>query len=59
MAGRSYKDITQYPVFPWVIYDYISKNINLDNKFIYRDLTRPMGALVLKLFNLNNNKIKI
>jgi len=44
-AGRSYNDLTQYPVFPWVIADYESDEIDLNNPCIYRDLSKPMGAL--------------
>lgn len=38
-------DLTQYPVFPWTIQDYTSKTINLNDPKIYRDLTKPVGAL--------------
>ena len=44
-ANRSFNDLTQYPVMPWVIQDYDSKTLELDNPKIYRDLSRPMGAL--------------
>ena len=45
MAGRSFNDITQYPVFPWVIADYTSKVLDLTNPETYRDLKKPIGAL--------------
>lgn len=45
IAGRSYNDITQYPVFPWVLSDYTSATIDLSDPRVYRDLSRPMGAL--------------
>ncbi|KAJ2561203.1 hypothetical protein GGH12_004184 [Coemansia sp. RSA 1822] len=45
VAGRSYNDLSQYPVFPWVIRDYTSKWLDLQNPKTYRDLSRPMGAL--------------
>nr|XP_009598677.1 BEACH domain-containing protein C2 [Nicotiana tomentosiformis] len=45
LAGRSYNDITQYPVFPWVISDYTSTNLDLANPSSYRDLSKPVGAL--------------
>jgi hypothetical protein len=45
MAGRSFNDLTQYPVFPWVIADYTSENIDLDDPIVYRDLSKPIGAL--------------
>lgn len=38
-------DLTQYPVFPWIIADYTSQTINLNDPNIYRDLTKPVGAL--------------
>jgi len=44
-AGRSFNDITQYPVFPWVIADYSSRRLDLRNPKTFRDLTKPVGAL--------------
>lgn len=44
-AGRSYNDLTQYPVFPWIIADYESEEIDLDDPKTYRDLSKSMGAL--------------
>jgi hypothetical protein len=44
-AGRTYNDLTQYPVFPWVIADYESDEIDLNDPKSYRDLSKPMGAL--------------
>ncbi|RLM73593.1 BEACH domain-containing protein C2 [Panicum miliaceum] len=45
LAGRSYNDITQYPVFPWIVADYKSRVLNLDDPSTYRDLSKPIGAL--------------
>ncbi|KAL5792543.1 hypothetical protein ACOSP7_001137 [Xanthoceras sorbifolium] len=45
LAGRSYNDITQYPVFPWILSDYSSKILDLANPSSYRDLSKPIGAL--------------
>ncbi|GAA5797771.1 hypothetical protein HPULCUR_003166 [Helicostylum pulchrum] len=44
IAGRSYNDLTQYPVFPWILADYHSQELDLKNPNTFRDLTRPMGA---------------
>mmetsp|Transcript_52944 Transcript_52944/g.59928 ORF Transcript_52944/g.59928 Transcript_52944/m.59928 type:complete len:3670 (+) Transcript_52944:117-11126(+) len=44
-AGRTYNDLTQYPVFPWVIADYESEDIDLNDPKSFRDLSKPMGAL--------------
>ena len=45
LAGRSYNDLTQYPVFPWILADYESEELELDNPATFRDLSKPMGAL--------------
>ncbi|KAM6584938.1 hypothetical protein CsatB_011940 [Cannabis sativa] len=45
LAGRSYNDITQYPVFPWILSDYTSKSLDLADPSSYRDLSKPVGAL--------------
>lgn len=45
LAGRSYCDLNQYPVFPWVISDYASETLDLTNPAVFRDLSKPIGAL--------------
>ena len=45
MAGRTFNDIAQYPVFPWVLCDYTSDTIDLTDTRVYRDLSKPVGAL--------------
>ncbi|CAK9251386.1 unnamed protein product [Sphagnum jensenii] len=35
----------QYPVMPWILSDYISSSIDLSDSSVYRDLSKPMGAL--------------
>ncbi|TMW67793.1 hypothetical protein Poli38472_007465 [Pythium oligandrum] len=45
LAGRSFNDLTQYPIFPWVLSDYKSEFIDLDQESTFRDLSKPMGAL--------------
>lgn len=45
LAGRSYNDITQYPVFPWIIADYTSQTLDLTDPKTFRDLSKPVGAL--------------
>ncbi|KAI3383469.1 hypothetical protein SNEBB_007472 [Seison nebaliae] len=44
-SGRSFNDLTQYPVMPWIIQDYTSSHLNMDDESIYRDLSKPVGAL--------------
>ncbi|XP_023637971.1 BEACH domain-containing protein C1 [Capsella rubella] len=45
LAGRSYNDISQYPVFPWILCDYTSEILDLSNPSNYRDLSKPIGTL--------------
>lgn len=46
LSGRTYNDICQYPVFPWVLADYTSKEVpDLSDKKNFRDLSKPVGAL--------------
>lgn len=45
MSGRSYNDITQYPVFPWIISNYESAVLDLSDPSNFRDLSKPIGAL--------------
>ena len=51
LAGRSYLDITQYPVFPHVIADYESDVLDLNDPKTFRDLSKPIGALNPKRLN--------
>lgn len=44
LAGRTFNDLTQYPVFPWVIADYTSDELDLSDPKSFRDLSKPMGA---------------
>lgn len=47
MAGRTFNDLTQYPVFPWVLADYTSDELDLTNPKTFRDLSKPMGCQTL------------
>lgn len=44
ISGRSFNDMSQYPVFPWVVADYISPKLTLTDPRSFRDLRWPMGA---------------
>ncbi|XP_058444135.1 neurobeachin isoform X3 [Malaya genurostris] len=45
IAGRTYNDLNQYPVFPWVLTNYDSRELDLSQPSNYRDLSKPIGAL--------------
>lgn len=42
LAGRSFNDLSQYPVMPWVIADYESETLDLSDPTVYRDLSKPV-----------------
>lgn len=44
LAGRSMNDLTQFPCFPWVLADYVSDELNLEDPASFRKLELPMGA---------------
>lgn len=52
LAGRSYNDLTQYPVFPWVVADYSSETLDFNKSSTFRDLSKPVGALDPKRFEV-------
>lgn len=52
LAGRSYNDLTQYPVFPWVLADYSSEELDFNKSSTFRDLSKPIGALDQKRFEV-------
>uniref|UniRef100_A0A8C2Z5C2 Neurobeachin n=1 Tax=Cyclopterus lumpus TaxID=8103 RepID=A0A8C2Z5C2_CYCLU len=45
ISGRTYNDLNQYPVFPWVITNYDSAELDLTLPSNFRDLSKPIGAL--------------
>ncbi|XP_032268482.1 neurobeachin-like protein 2 isoform X1 [Phoca vitulina] len=45
IAGRTYNDLSQYPVFPWVLQDYVSPTLDLSNPAVFRDLSKPIGVV--------------
>ncbi|ETW02525.1 hypothetical protein, variant 7 [Aphanomyces invadans] len=44
IAGRTYNDLAQYPIFPWILADYTSKTLDLSNPATFRNLERPIGV---------------
>ncbi|XP_012557946.1 neurobeachin isoform X1 [Hydra vulgaris] len=45
IAGRTYNDLNQYFVFPWILKNYESSTLDLEDSNNYRDLSKPIGAL--------------
>ncbi|KAL0845732.1 hypothetical protein Bca101_018978 [Brassica carinata] len=44
LAGRGYSDLTQYPVFPWILADYDSASLDLSDPMCFRKFDKPMGC---------------
>lgn len=56
LSGRTFNDMSQYYIFPWILSNYKSAGlcqkdlVRFNDKFIkdennYRDLAKPVGAL--------------
>ncbi|XP_072228514.1 neurobeachin-like protein 1 isoform X2 [Leuresthes tenuis] len=45
IAGRTYNDLAQYPVFPWILSDYTSDELDLSDPRVFRDLSKPVAVL--------------
>lgn len=44
IAGRSFNDLMQYPVFPFIIRDYVGTEVDLSSQSLYRDLSKPIAV---------------
>ncbi|KAL4566093.1 hypothetical protein LXL04_030203 [Taraxacum kok-saghyz] len=58
LSGRSYNDLTQYPVFPWVVADYSSDTLDFSKSSTFRDLSKPVGALNQKRFEVFEDRYR-
>lgn len=56
-AGRSYHDLAQYPVFPWVLADYTSPELDFNNPESFRDFRLPVGALDEERLNIMKDRM--
>ncbi|XP_040571294.2 LOW QUALITY PROTEIN: neurobeachin-like protein 1 [Lepeophtheirus salmonis] len=56
LAGRSFNDLSQYPVFPWILADYSSSKLDLSNPSTFRDLSKPIGIQNPKHVDEVNNR---
>ena len=44
IAGRTYNDLNQYPIFPWILKDYSSQILNINDPNVFRDFSKPIGV---------------
>nr|CAH7741761.1 unnamed protein product [Callosobruchus chinensis] len=45
IGDRTINDLTQYPVFPWIISNYTSSDLDITDPGNFRDLSKPIGSL--------------
>uniref|UniRef100_A0A8C8SEP2 Lysosomal-trafficking regulator n=1 Tax=Pelusios castaneus TaxID=367368 RepID=A0A8C8SEP2_9SAUR len=43
-AGRSFNDLMQYPVFPFILSEYTSDTLDLNDPLVYRNLAKPIAV---------------
>jgi hypothetical protein len=51
VAGRTYCDLNQYPIYPWVIVNYESNELDLGLASNYRDLSKVCVLLSSEICN--------
>nr|CAD7397409.1 unnamed protein product [Timema poppensis] len=56
VSGRTYNDLNQYPVFPWVLTNYESNELDLSLPSNYRDLSKVEAARHLPIGALNPSR---
>lgn len=44
LANRSLNDLSQYPIFPWILHTYDGE-FDLRSSEMFRDLSKPIGAI--------------
>jgi lysosomal-trafficking regulator len=61
MSGRTYHDLMQYPIFPWILSDYDSCILNLLDAKNFRKLDRPIAVQHKELEShyINNYNVSI
>ena len=50
LTGRTYNDLNQYPVFPWVLTNYDTKELDLSLPSNYRDLSKVNTQFMVAYF---------
>lgn len=65
ISGRTYNDLNQYPIFPWILSNYNTEELDLSESSNFRDLSKVINLLkyFIKLFIIyafyeaNQNKV--
>lgn len=59
MAGRSYNDLMQYPIFPFVLADYTSQVLDLTDPQAYRYFCALITSVTILVFHCVLNEMKL
>ena len=46
LSGRTFNDLMQHPVMPWILADYTSPHLNLNTAASFRNLRKPIAVQV-------------
>jgi len=46
LSGRTYNDLSQWPIFPWVLCNYTSETLDLTDPRNFRDLSKVFFSLL-------------
>ena len=46
LAGRTFNDLMQYPAFPFILANYVSKELDLTDPKSFRNLRKPISVQV-------------
>ena len=44
LSGRTFNDLAQYPIYPWILLNLSSDDLDFNNEQIYRDFNYPIFA---------------
>lgn len=44
ISGRTYQDLMQYPIFPWILANYDGVTLNLNDATTFRNLDKPIAV---------------
>ena len=44
LSGRTFNDLAQYPIYPWILINLSSDDLDFNNEQIYRDFNYPIFA---------------
>ena len=56
LSGRTFNDLSQWPVFPWVLTNYTSDTLDLTDPRNFRDLTKVSNNLESSFSKTKQNK---